>query len=231
MPELPEGERPRDRLIQCGSQALSAAELLSIILRTGSGQKTVTHLASRLLTEFDGLPGIARASWAELQMVDGITQTKAVEIKAALELGRRLLAVAPDQRPLIKSSADAANLLMADMAFLEQEHIRAILLDTRQRLLKVCTVSIGHLSQSTFRVAELFREAIRENAASIIVAHNHPSGDATPSSQDKKVTEQLVEAGHLLGVQVLDHLVIGRNRFVSLREQGIGFDSSISDVY
>ena len=120
---------------------------------------------------------------------------------------------------------------MADMAFLEQEHIRAILLDTRQRLIKVCTVSIGHLNQSTFRVAELFREAIRENAASIIVAHNHPSGDATPSSQDVRVTEQLVEAGHLLGVQVLDHLVIGHNRFVSLREKGIGFNTSTSDAY
>ena len=221
--DLPQGERPRERLVKNGSSALSSAELIAIILRTGSGGENVLRLAERLVAEFDGLAGIARASVIELTRVHGIGPAKAVEIKAALELGRRLLATAPELQPQINSPADAANLLMSEMAFLEQEHLRVITLDTRNRVLNIQTVYIGSLNTSVVRIGELFRSAIKDNAAALIVAHNHPSGDPTPSPEDTQVTKQLVEAGKLLNIQVLDHLVIGRNRFVSLKERGLGF--------
>ena len=223
MRDLPEGDRPRERLLHAGPHALGSAELLAIILRTGSGGENVVRLAERLLAKFSGLEGIARASTTELQTVKGIGPAKAVEIKAALELGRRVLATAPDQRPQISSPADAANLLMSEMAFLDQEHLRVLLLDTKNRVLSIPTIYIGSLNASIVRVGELFRAAIKESAAAIIVVHNHPSGDPTPSPEDVTVTRQLVEAGQLLNIKVLDHLVIGRNRFVSLKERQLGF--------
>jgi DNA repair protein RadC len=202
---------------------MGSAELIAIILRTGNPGENVVRLAERLLSHFHGLPGIARATIAELTTVPGIGPAKAVEIKAALELGRRLLAEAPEERPQITAPADAANLLMSEMAFLEQEHLRIILLDTRNRVLHIPTVYIGSLNSSVVRVGELFRSAIKENAASLIVAHNHPSGDPTPSPEDVRVTRELVKAGDLLNISVLDHVIIGRNRFVSLKERGLGF--------
>lgn len=221
--ELPTADRPRERLIAAGPGALGSAELLAIILRTGQPGENVMRLAERLLARFNGLPGIARAAIDELTTVPGIGPAKAVEVKAALELGRRLLSAAPDERTPITSPADAANLLMSEMALLEQEHLRVILLDTRNRVLRVSTLYIGSLNSSVVRVGELFREAIRSNAAALIVAHNHPSGDPAPSPEDVQVTRELVKAGQLLGIPVLDHVVIGRNRYVSLKERGLGF--------
>ncbi len=148
-------------------------------------------------------------------------EAKATQLKAALELGRRLAVVSPQSRPQVRSPADVANLLMLEMSLLEQEHLRAILLDTKNNLLRVATVYTGSLNTAVVRVGEVFREAIRANCASIIVVHNHPSGDPTPSPEDVRVTEMLVvEAGKLLDVAVLDHVVIGRNRYVSLKERG-----------
>ncbi len=224
--DLPTEERPRERLIASGASSLGSAELLAIILRTGSGSENVLQLAQRLLATFRGLPGLAQATLTELQTVPGIGPAKAVEIKAALELGRRLLAAAPEERPHIKTPADAANIVMADMAFLEQEHVRVLLLDTRQRLIKICTITIGSINTTAFRVAELFREAIRENAAGVVVFHNHPSGDPNPSKQDYDVTDELIKSGKLLGISVLDHIVIGRNRYVSLKESGVAFPAN-----
>jgi DNA repair protein RadC len=218
------GERPRERLMQVGERALSTSELLAIIFRTGVGGENVVRLSERLLVGFGGLPGIAKASLTELQSVNGIGPAKAVEIKAALELGRRLLASAPEQRAQVSSPADAANLLMSDMALLEQEHLRLVLLDTRNQVLSTPTVYVGSLNTSVIRVGELFRHAIKENAAAMIVAHNHPSGDPSPSPEDVRVTKQIVSAGQLLDVDVLDHLVIGHGRYVSLKERGLGFD-------
>jgi DNA repair protein RadC len=217
-------ERPRERLVQVGERALSSGELLAIILRTGTGGESVIRLSERVLSHLNGLPGLARASLRELQEIKGIGPAKAVEIKAALELGRRLMANAPEQSSRITSPADAANLLMSEMAFLEQEHLRLVLLNTRNQVLSTPTVYIGSLNTSVIRVGELFRYAIKDNAAALIVAHNHPSGDPSPSPEDVHVTRQIVEAGKLLDVDVLDHLIISRQRYVSLKERGLGFE-------
>ncbi|MCO5183507.1 MAG: DNA repair protein RadC [Anaerolineae bacterium] len=222
--DLPSGERPRERLMHYGAQAVSSAELLAIIIRTGSGGENVLRLAERLLAAFDGLNGVARASLTELQQVKGIGPAKAVEIKAALELGRRLLVTAPEERPVVSTPADAANLLMSEMSLLEKEHLRVILLDTRNRVISMPTIYVGSLNSSVVRIAELFRPAIKQNAAAIIVAHNHPSGDPSPSPEDVRVTREISKAGKLLSIELLDHVIIGRNRFISLKERGLGFD-------
>ncbi len=223
--DLAAEERPRERLMQVGEKSLSTAELLAIILRVGRGGESAVRLAERLLVEFSGLPGLERAPVGELTTVNGIGEVKAVQIRAALELGRRLVASAPESRPRVTSPQDAANLLMSEMMFLEQEHLRVILLNTRNEVLKIQTIYIGSLNTSVVRIGELFRPAIRANAAAIIVAHNHPSGDPSPSPEDVNVTRQIVRAGELLSINVLDHVVIGHQKFVSLKERGLGFDS------
>ncbi len=221
--DLPVDLRPRERIIYTGAGSLSNAELVAIILRMGGRGENVIRMAERLLSQFGGLPGLAQAGFDELCQVHGIGTAKAAQIKAALELGRRLMATAPHERPQVRSPADVANLLMLEMGLLEQEHLRAVLLDTKNVVLRVANVYAGNLNTAVVRVGEVFREAIRANCASIIVVHNHPSGDPTPSPEDVRVTEQLVEAGRLLDIEVLDHLVIGRNRYVSLKERGLGF--------
>ena len=221
--DLPQGERPRERLEHYGAGALSSSELLAIILRVGTGGENVVRVAERLLARYEGLPGLAQATVSELCQEKGIGPAKAVQIKAALELGRRLLVTAPHERPQMRSPADAANLLMAEMSLLPQEHLRTVLLDTRNRVLSIPTVYIGSLNAAQVRVGEMFREAIRANCAAMIVVHNHPSGDPTPSPEDVQVTRMIVEAGSLLNIDVLDHLIIGRQRFVSLKERGLGF--------
>lgn len=222
--ELPSSERPRERLLHYGANALSNAELLAIILRTGTQHENVIQVAHRLLATYEGLAGLVRANTAELMSEKGLGPAKVTQLKAALELGRRLLVEAPEELPQIRSPADAANLVMSEMGFLEQEHLRIMLLDTKNRVLAKPTVYVGSLNASLIRVGELFREAIRANCASLIVLHNHPSGDPTPSPEDVAVTRQIVEAGKLLDIDVLDHLIIGRQRFVSLKERGLGFD-------
>lgn len=224
MRDMAEHNRPRERLMQVGPKAVSTSELLAIILRTGVGGENVLHLAERLLVTFKDLPGLARASIAELMAIKGVGAAKAVEIKAALEIGRRLLAAAPEERPRVVSPSDAANLLMSEMTFLEKEHLRLILLDTRNRVLATPTIYVGSLNTSVIRIGELFRAAIKENAAAFIIAHNHPSGDPSPSPEDINVTRQIAQAGKLLDVDVLDHIIIGRQRFVSLKERGLGFE-------
>jgi len=222
--DLAEEDRPRERLREVGARALSTAELLAIILRVGTRGVSAVRLAERLLVDFDGLPGLSRTSVAELSIVTGIGPAKAVQIKAALELGRRMVASAPEERPKVTSPADAANLLMSEMMFLEQEHLRVILLNTRNEVLSAPTIYQGSLNTSVVRIGELFRQAVRANAAALIVAHNHPSGDPSPSPEDINVTRQLVKAGQLLDVKVLDHIVIGHQRYVSLKERNLGFD-------
>jgi DNA repair protein RadC len=221
--DLPVEERPRERLKKYGAGSLANAELLAIILRTGVGGENVLNLATRLLARFSGLMGLARASFSELCEEKGIGIAKAAQLKAAMELGRRLLIASPGERPQVKSPADAANLMMMEMAMLEQEHMRLILLDSKNYVLDTPTIYIGSLNTSVIRVGELFREAIKQNCAAIIVVHNHPSGDPTPSPEDVTVTELITQAGQILDIDVLDHLIIGQQRYVSLKERGLGF--------
>jgi DNA repair protein RadC len=221
--DLPASERPRERLQAYGPGSLSTSELLAILLRTGTRSESVINLGSRLLAQFNGLAGIARASFADLCEVRGLGLAKAAQIKAALELGKRLMVASPEERPQVKSPADVANLLMMEMGFLEQEHLRVVLLDTKNHVLGMPTIYVGSLNTSVMRVGELFREAVRSNCAAVIVVHNHPSGDPTPSPEDVSITRQIVEAGKLLDVEVLDHLIIGQQRYVSLKERGLGF--------
>ena len=222
--DFPVGERPRERLQHYGAAALSNAELLAILLRVGRPGENVVALSTRLLKEFGDIAGLAKASFNELTCIKGVSTAKAAQVKAALELGRRLLLSSPDARPQITSPTDAANLLMLEMGSLEQEHLRTVLLDTKNRVLASPTVYVGNVNSSIIRVSEVFREAVRQNATALIVAHNHPSGDPAPSPEDIQVTRSIVEAGLLLGVEVLDHLIIGHQRFVSLKERGLGFD-------
>jgi DNA repair protein RadC len=222
--DLPAQERPRERLARVGEGALSTAELVAIILRVGVGGESALAMARRLLSTYDGLPGLARASFAELHAERGLGNAKTAQLKAALELGRRLLLATPEDRIVVRSPSDVAQLLMAEMAHLEQEHFQVLYLDTRNRLLGSETVYIGSLNASHIRVAEVFRDAIKRNCAAIIVAHNHPSGDPSPSPEDVEVTRQLIAAGNLLNIELLDHLIIGQQRFVSLRERGLGFE-------
>lgn len=224
MKDTPMGERPRERLENYGPGALSNAELLAIILRTGVGGESVVAVAQRVLAKYGGLAGLAQATIGELCREYGIGKAKAITLKAAFELGRRLLATAPEERPQIRSPADAANLLMADMSLLTQEHLCVLLLDSKHRVLRRHEVYVGNVNTSVVRIGELFREAVRDNCAALLVAHNHPSGDPTPSPEDVAVTEQMIEAGKLLGIDMLDHLVIGNQRYVSLKERGLAFD-------
>ncbi|MBC8330670.1 MAG: DNA repair protein RadC [Anaerolineae bacterium] len=221
--DLASSERPRERLAQLGAQALSNAELLAILLRVGVRGENAVQVGTRLLQSFDGLSGLHRASYAEVCDQHGIGLAKAAQIKAAIELGRRLTLESPEERPSIHSPADAAALVQFEMSALEQEHLRVLLLDTRNRVLDIVEIYRGSLNSSQVRVGELFRAAIRRNAAALIVVHNHPSGDPAPSPDDVAVTRAIVEAGKLLDVQVLDHLVIGRGKWVSLKERGLGF--------
>jgi len=221
--DLAESERPRERLARLGAQALSNAELLAILMRVGVRGENAVQVGQRLLNRFGGLAGLHRAAFEDVCNQRGVGQAKAAQIKAAIELGRRLNAQAPEDRPSINSPKDAADLVQYEMSALEQEELRVILLDTRNRVLQIVTVYQGSLNSSQIRVGELFKAAIRRNAAAIIVVHNHPSGDPTPSPDDVAVTRAIVDAGKLLDFEVLDHLVIGCGRYVSLKERGMGF--------
>lgn len=221
--DLAEEERPRERLARLGPKALSSAELLAILLRVGVSGENAVQVGQRLLQTFGGLSGLHRAAFDEMCSQRGVGPAKAAQIKAAIELGRRLNRESPEERPAIHSPADAADMLRYEMSALEQEELRVMLLDTRNHVLNTDTIYRGSLNTSQVRVGELFKNAVRRNAAAIIVIHNHPSGDPTPSPDDVAVTRAIVQAGKLLDIEVLDHLIIGHGRYVSLKEGGLGF--------
>jgi DNA repair protein RadC len=223
--DLAADERPRERLEQLGPQALSSAELLAILLRVGVPGENAVQVGQRLLTEFKGLSGLHRAPFEELCNQHGIGAAKAAQIKAAIELGRRMSQEPFEERPTVNSPADAAALVAYEMSALEQEHLSVILLDTRNRVLDIVEVYKGSVNSSQVHIGELFKPAIRRNAAALIVVHNHPSGDPTPSPDDVAVTRAIIQAGKLLDVDVLDHMVIGQGqgKWVSLKERGLGF--------
>lgn len=221
--DLPADTRPRERLARVGAGSLSDAELLAIILRSGAQGINVIDMATALMRHYRSLNGLAQATYADLQQHRGMGEAKAAQILATLELGRRLIVADPGNRKQVSSAHDVAQLLMAELAYAEQEHVKAVLIDTRNYVIATPTIYKGSLNSVHIRVGELFKEAIRRNAAAIILAHNHPSGDPTPSPEDVILTNRIVRAGKLLNIEVLDHIVLGHQRFVSLKEQGLGF--------
>jgi DNA repair protein RadC len=221
--DLENKERPRERLQQGGAKTLNSAELLAVLLRTGVQGESAIDLGQRLLQTFGGLAGLQRTEFEALEETHGMGAAKASTLIAAIELGRRILIADPESRPRISSPADAAGLVQYEMGALEHEHLRVILLDTRNQVLEIEELYRGSLNSSPVRIAEVFRPAIRRNAAALILVHNHPSGDPAPSPDDIALTKAIREAGRLLDIELLDHLVIGQGRFVSMKEKRLGF--------
>ncbi|AFM01999.1 MULTISPECIES: DNA repair protein RadC [Desulfitobacterium] len=219
--DLPEELLPRERLFQYGPDALSNREILAILLRTGVKGENVLDFAERLLTETGGLSGLARLTVHELTRYRGMGTAKAAELKAALELGRRSVSSDPMVRPVINSPQDIAYLVMEEMRYLDREHFRVVSLSTKNHVLGISSISVGSLNSSLVHPRECFKEAIRRNSNAIILLHNHPSGDPTPSREDIDVTRRLSDGGQILGIEVLDHVIIGDNRYISLKERGI----------
>lgn len=221
--DLEVSDRPRERLMEKGSGSLNKAELLAILLRTGVPGENAVQVGQRLLDKFGGLEGIQRASVAEICNQHGVGEAKAAQIKAAIELGSRLKMDKVEDRPTINSPEDVADLYKYDLAEMEQEVLIVILLDTRNHVMEKVEIYRGSVNSSQVRVSEIFTPAVRRNATSLIVVHNHPSGDPTPSPDDVSMTRAIVQAGKLLDIDVLDHMVIARNGFVSLKQRGLGF--------
>lgn len=214
----PEKERPRERLINYGPESLSNAQLLAIILRTGSGKKGVLDLSIGLLERFETLRDIDSASISDLLSIDGLGMAKIAQIKAAFELGKRLMAESFENMPVFSSAQAVFSYLAPKIKNLKKEIFLCLLLDSKNRLMKEVRVSEGTLNRSLIHPREAFREAVREAAQSVIFVHNHPSGDPSPSKDDITVTERLRNAGEIIGIDVLDHIIIGDGRFVSLKD-------------
>lgn len=218
--ELPEQERPRERLAQLGARALTNAELLALIIGTGNRGESVIHLAERLLATFGDLRGLLNCSVAELQEIPGIGPARASQLVAIVELSARV-ALARHQQVVIRQPADVASMLMPRLQLETQEVFIAVMLDTKNKVLAVEDVFRGSLNASIVHPREVFKKAISRSAAAIIVAHNHPSGDPTPSREDIEVTRRLAEAGKIIGIEVLDHVVFGDGKIVSMKEKGL----------
>jgi len=225
--DMPADDRPRERLARLGPEALGDAELIAILLRTGTKGMSAVQVAQELIKKFRTLDALARAPLGEVAKVKGVGQTKAVQLKAAFTLARHLRERVHERQPIITTPADAAELVREEMRLLDRESFRVILLNTKNAFIKTCAVSLGSLSASIVEPREVFKDAITDSAAYVILAHNHPSGDPTPSSEDIAITKRLVKAGELLGINVHDHIILGRRTagrdtdFVSLKEIGL----------
>lgn len=213
-------DRPRERLIKQGPQSLSNQELIAILLRTGTKQESVLSIANRVINYFEKLHELKHATLEEIMSIKGIGQAKAVQLLAAIELGRRLSQKQVDSRFTIRSPKDAASFLMPEMSSLQQEHFVALFLNVKNQVIHKQTIFIGSLNSSIVHPREIFREAVKRSAASIICAHNHPSGNASPSPEDIEVTKRLQEAGFIIGIELIDHIIIGDHQYISLKEQG-----------
>ncbi|MDI9412307.1 MAG: DNA repair protein RadC [Bacillota bacterium] len=219
--DLPKEERPRERLIRHGANRLANKELLAILLRTGTRHFSVLSLAEKLIAKFGSLPGLASASYEELLEINGIGPAKATDILAAFELAKRLADSRMEFQGVVNSPQDAAQLVLRELSLADKEHFMIIMLNTKHRVIAKKTISIGHLQASLVHPREMFKEAIRRSSAAVILVHNHPSGDLTPSRDDISTTERLRDVGELLGIDVLDHIIVGNNRYLSFREQGL----------
>lgn len=221
MRDIPAGDRPRERLLRVGPEALSSTELISIILRTGVQGQTALSLANAVLQFFGGLRGIASASTQDLASHRGVGPAKAVQLKAAIELGKRAVMLEPTDLVQINGPGDVADLLMGEMRYLDKEHFKVVLLNAKHRVIDIVTVSVGCLDSSLVHPREVFKECLRRNSARVIMVHNHPSGDPTPSYDDIAITQRLASSGLILGIDVLDHIIVGDNRYSSLKELGL----------
>lgn len=221
--DMPSDDRPRERLLNFGAGTLQTAELLAIILRVGTQGENVIELSARLLRQHGGLGGLLTADTPLLCAERGMGEAKTAQLKAALELGRRLSALTPSGRAQITSPNDVANLIMLEMGYLAQEQLRVLCLDTKNYVVAQQVVYQGTVNSSVVRVAEVFKPAISRTCPAIVVVHNHPSGDPAPSPEDVRTTEQLRKAGELLDIELLDHIVVGHNSFVSMKERRLGF--------
>lgn len=223
--DMAEDDKPRERLAKQGSEALNNGELIAILLRTGVKGKNAIQIANNLLFKYKGLRGIYRAPFSELRGEFGLGLAKAATIKAAIELGHRLSLESPEEKRSISSPKDAADLLLHSMGGLEQEEFRIMLLDRRNKLITTETLYRGSVSSSQIRIAEVFKEGVRKNCSAIILFHNHPSGDPDPSNDDISVTRGIIQAGKILEIEVLDHIIIGNNCWYSMKEHGVVFTS------
>lgn len=220
MKDVPKEDRPRERMLKVGPDNLSNQELISILLGSGTKTESVTSLAARVLMHFEGLKLLRDATIEELTAIKGIGTAKGVQLLAAIEMGKRMNRYQPAERYVIRSPEDGANYVMEEMMTLKQEHFVALFLNTKNQVIHRQTIFIGSLNASIVHPREVFREAIRRSSAAVIVIHNHPSGDPSPSQEDIHVTRRLYEAGKMIGIELLDHLIIGDRRFVSLKEKG-----------
>lgn len=219
--DLPLEERPRQKLMALGPEALSNAELLAILLRVGSRTESAVQLATRVLTKSGGLSKLPHLSLEDLQENRGIGPDKAVTVKAALELGSRLATAPREEVGGITSPRQAADLFMEELRYKKKEYFKILLLNTKNHVISREEISVGSLSASIVHPREIFIAPLRKSAASVILFHNHPSGDPTPSQQDIEVTRRLVDAGNILGIAVRDHIIIGDGCFFSFREKGL----------
>lgn len=217
--ELPDDERPRERLKKAGASKLKDSELLAIALRTGFGKTSALELASQLLKDFNGLKGIANLTFEELCKIKGIGMAKAAQILAAFEMGNRAGQIKNNRDP-IKCSTDVKNIMVSKMRGLDKEHFAVLILDTKNRVIREETITMGILDSSLVHPREVFKNAIKAGASSVIIVHNHPSGDPTPSRDDMATTKRLCDAGQVVGINVLDHVIIGYDKYYSFKDEG-----------
>ena len=219
--DLPRQERPRERLQKFGPEALSAQELLALVIGRGIPKKSVMNIAQELLAKFGNVKAIGQATIEELSQIKGIGLAKAAQIKACFELGRREELEPEFKNFDIKDPETVVKAIRASIKDKAKEHFKLILLNPRNKIIGISTISIGILNASLVHPREVFKDAIMHTAASVVLAHNHPSGDPEPSEDDLKITKKLVDSGKILGIEVLDHIVIGKNNFCSFKERGL----------
>jgi DNA repair protein RadC len=219
--ELPEEERPREKLVKHGSDHLSNSELLALVIRSGIKKRTAVELSQDILNYFGGLKGLINLGVEELKTIKGVGLAKASQLRAVVELSKRIYTAEENVKKVVRSPQDVAGLIMSDLRFLKQEVFGLVLLDIKNQVIATPKISKGGLNSSIVHPREVFKEAIRRSSAAIILYHNHPSGLPEPSQEDVEITKNLIDAGEVTGIEVLDHIIIGDNSHISMKEKGL----------